>query len=275
MKNFLGKAMDSYLKEMEKHARKISRGFDVEEIHHFRTATKKLRSLLRLQDVGKKVFPKRFMDSYHFSGDLRNAQLLLISLNESTTRLPNFLLWLATYIGEREQGWKKNYSDKLIPRLKQSLNNKKLPPLKVKHLQGFFDSHIARVEKIIHNPAPSDDALHDIRKLMKDLLYLRQWSKKYWPEGWAGTKKFTLSRLKKLADVAGSYNDLRTGQDLLAEYLEQETDPKAIKAAILFQKKQAKQSVDNKQDLVTALQKFSGKFSPAPRKKTKLLKAGV
>ncbi len=268
MKNFLEKAMDSYLKEMEKRARKISPGFDVEEIHHFRTATKKLRSLLRLQDVSKKVFSKRFTDSYHFSGDLRNAQLLLISLNENNTRLPNFMLWLATYIGDRERGWKKTYSDKLIPRLRQTLHHKKLPPLKVKNMQVFFDDHIAKVEKIIRNPAPTDDALHNVRKLMKDLLYLRQWSKKNWPEGWAGTKKFTLSRLKKLADVAGNYNDLRTGQALLAEYLEQEKEPKAIRATKLFQRKQAKQSVDNKHDLVSALQDFSGKFSPAPRKKT-------
>ena len=130
----------------------------------------------------------------------------------------------------------------------------------IQQLRGFFASHINEVHAIVSSVSPADEALHTTRKRIKDLVYARQWCKEAWPEGWNATKKYSLLSLKKLADVAGDYNDARVGMDLLALYLEQEEGITHIRAARRFEVKQRKDIANSKKQLIDALQKYSGRF---------------
>src|SRR5205085_4609507 len=111
-----------YGKSVEKHSKKRSPSFRAGAIHRFRTASKKLRSLLRWQNIEKEVLPGSFRKLYHICGDLRNAQLFLISLSNDKFKAQDLLLWLATYIGDRQQEWKELYREKVFRQLRQRLS---------------------------------------------------------------------------------------------------------------------------------------------------------
>ena len=81
-----------------------------------------------------------------------------------------------------------------------------------------------------------------------------------WPFGWNATRQFSMISLKKLADVAGDFNDGRVGMDLLTLYLEQEEVVTQIKAARRFAARQQKDIANSKKELIAALQKYSARF---------------
>jgi CHAD domain-containing protein len=252
-----------YLHKLKESAGKISPKFNMEDIHHFRTTTKKMRSLLRLNGFENKRLPKKFLNLYHIAGELRNAQVLLVKLAKEGARLPGMFLWLATYIGKRERQWKKHRSAREMEQIDHTIAAADTARPSIQQLRTFFSNHIKEVYAIVSSASPTDEALHTTRKRIKDLVYVRQWCKDAWPEGWNATKKYSLLSLKKLGDVAGDYNDARVGMDLLALYLEQEEAIKHIKAAGRFEVRQRKDIANNKKILIDALQQYSSRFIQA------------
>lgn len=252
--------IQSYLQELKECAGKISPKFNMEDIHHFRTTAKKLRSLLRLHGIENKRLPKKFLHLYHTAGDLRNAQVLLVKLTNEGARLPGMFLWLATYIAEKERQWKKHRPAHEVKQIDRTIPASDRVGLSIQQLRSFFASHIKEVFGIVSSASPADEALHTTRKRIKDLVYARQWCKDAWPEGWNATKKYSLLSLKKLADVAGDYNDARVGMDLLARYLEQEEATTHIKAARRFEVRQRRVIANSKKKLIDVLQKYSARF---------------
>ena len=173
-KSINGSLVD-YFEDVERYALKISPLFNAEDIHKYRTATKKLRTMLRWHPVGGNVMSRDFKKSYHISGDLRNAQLLLISVGTQGLKLPGFMLWLATSIGNLQHEWNQHFRKNTLKKLRQkfvSLDNQQPA---VAELVSFFENKIGEVKEILRQASPPDEVLHEIRKMMKDMLYLRQW----------------------------------------------------------------------------------------------------
>ena len=250
----------AYFDDVERYALKISPTFNAEDIHKYRTATKKLRTMLRWHPVGDDIISKSFKKSYHISGDLRNAQLLLISVGTQGLKLPGFLLWLATSIGRLEHEWIHDFRKSSLRKLRRKLVSLNDQHPSAQELQGFFENKINEVREILRQASPPDEVLHDIRKMTKDMLYLRQWCRKNWPEGWKATKSYPVTQLKKLAELAGNYNDRSTWLTIVSEYLRDERNPVYKRAALSMQKKDEKEKLLYKKELISHLVQFSGKF---------------
>jgi CHAD domain len=257
MKRKIQNSILRYGDEVKRYSHKISPHFKAATIHRFRTATKKLRSLLRWQHTQKETLPASFVKIYHASGDLRNAQLLLVSLNKDKINLPGFILWLATHTGNLQLDWNGIYNKRKFRKLKRKLSNTMPQKTGKKALQLFFSKKIHKLQTIIKLPAPTDDMLHEVRKILKDMQYVKQWCKKKWPAGNNAIRKVSLLQLKKLGELAGNYNDKRTGLLLIATYQDEEKDGKAITAARIIQKKLQQQNVKLKKQLLHSLLQFS------------------
>jgi hypothetical protein len=54
---------------------------------------------------------------------------------------------------------------------------------------------------------PEDEALHELRKLLKDMMYVASFCEEHWPKAFHRLERFPLADLKPLATVAGNYND--------------------------------------------------------------------
>ena len=253
--------IDGYLQDLKLYAGKISPKFNMEDVHQFRTTTKKLRSLLRLHGFEKKILPKNFLHLYHIAGELRNAQVLLVEFADHGTRLPGMYLWLATYIAGKQQQWKKHHPNRDVKQVKQKIAAVNLVRPSIQELRSFFNDRLQEVHAIVSCAAPEDEALHTARKRIKDLVYVKQWCKDAWPVGWNATRQVSLISLKKLSDVAGDFNDRRVGMDLLALHLEQEEALKQKRAARRFEVSQRKDTANTKKELIDALQKYSARFA--------------
>src|SRR5436190_1016079 len=75
---------------------------------------------------------------YHTSGDLRNAQLFLVSLSNDKVRAPDLLLWLATYIAQHQQDWNELYGGKVFKQLRKRLLKATMKKPGVNALRLFF-----------------------------------------------------------------------------------------------------------------------------------------
>src|SRR5688572_25930544 len=156
--------IEYYLQELKDCAGTISPKFKMEDIHHFRTTTKKLRSLLRLHGFDNKRLPKKFVHLYHIAGDLRNAQVLLVKLTKKGARLPGMFLWLATYIAKRERQWKKHRPAHEVKQIEHTLAASDKTRPSIQQLRGFFANRIKEVHAIVSSVSPADEALHTTRK---------------------------------------------------------------------------------------------------------------
>ncbi|MDO9375423.1 MAG: CHAD domain-containing protein [Ferruginibacter sp.] len=263
MKKMHDHTIAGYVDELKNYANKTAPDFALEDIHHFRTNTKKLRSVLRLNGHDKKLLGHKFLKLYHIAGDLRNAQVMLAALAKKGDRLPGLSLWLSTYIGHQVQAWDKHYSDNIFIKAGHSVLGQQKETLDLEGLRSFFKAHVSEVASIAKAAAPADEELHTIRKRIKDLVYVRQWCRHNWPDGWAATRRFSLTALQPLADVAGDYNDQRTGLDLLAAYLAYEQKNAAIRVAKVFERRQRKAATRSKAILVSAVRRFATRFQSA------------
>jgi len=80
---------NNHYRKLRKHSKHIIPGFDVETIHQFRVAYKKLRAFLRMisqehDTAGKIKISKKLKKDYNISGSIRDLQLQQQQILEAT-----------------------------------------------------------------------------------------------------------------------------------------------------------------------------------------------
>ncbi|MEO6548789.1 MAG: CHAD domain-containing protein [Ferruginibacter sp.] len=268
MKKKIQDSIVAYGKLLEKHGKSISPGFDVEKIHEFRTTAKKLKALLHWQKVEKDILPGAFVKTYHISGDLRNAQLVLVSFTATKQPLPGFILWLATYIGKREHAFKKSDAKKSVTKLRNQLSKVGFNKSGVKSAGTFFNTTIVKLQAIMMADNPSDEEFHDARKMIKDLQYVKQWCEDHLEKIYLNSK-IELEQLKHLSGLAGDYNDIVVSLSLFDAYLEEEKNSKLRKSALLAKTKMEQRKASLRNQLSQSLNDFGkqvGLPAAIPRK---------
>jgi CHAD domain-containing protein len=165
--------------------KKLHADFDSEDIHDFRVEMKKVRALLRLADFGSKrkkkiKLPKKLKEFYKTVGDIRSLQLHAKKINDTASAEldPPPDLYLKLLEGRKEinigkakqkrkqlKGIKKDM-DKLLRRIPKGIN--------AGSTRDFTDYELGRLEVIQVKAFPTDQELHEVRKIMKDILY--NWS---------------------------------------------------------------------------------------------------
>ncbi|MBC7509034.1 MAG: CHAD domain-containing protein [Ferruginibacter sp.] len=171
---------NNHYRKLKKHIKKISEDFDMEAIHQFRIAYKKLRAFLRMisqdhETTGEIKVSKKLKRSYNLSGFVRDLQLQQLKIREATKQE---LKKPQAYINLL-----KKEIEKLTPELSEIFLEKPVTASKKKtdasipnelHLnsfRNFVQKKWAAIYAIIVSRHFSDDNIHAIRKSLKDLFY--------------------------------------------------------------------------------------------------------
>jgi CHAD domain-containing protein len=216
------------------HMEKVDGDLDKEVIHEMRVEIKTLRAFMRLlasRDDKRYNLPRKFQRLYDIAGSIRQAQLESDHLLEMDLRLPGYNDALQLLIDKGERQWKKRYKEPIISSLNDKLTEAKYDPLKAKHVEAFVEEQLHAVHEICVMQVVTDDTLHSVRKLIKDILYALKVVKKETNGGSDAINAVPVKKLAHFADMIGDYNDARNMLRHLTEY-SCDTDDLSEKQAI-------------------------------------------
>ena len=208
--------VNSYYLALLKDNRQIGENFDEKKIHAFRTNYKKLRAIFRWQRINKKIGPN-IKKTYGLAGKMRNLQVAEKMMADEDAGL-QFRTWLCNVFSSLKNEWDVQKQEESIKKLKKPLTIVRLAP---KKKLGFFRDRIREMMVHINEFPTSDDTIHNVRKLGKDIQYCMKYAGKQKQKSWVN-KNNLLTNLKKINSRIGKYNDLRTVIMFLEDYMQEE-----------------------------------------------------
>lgn len=235
----------------------IAPEFEEDNIHQFRVATKRLRALLRLVEgqpgVPEKL-PKKFRKLYQLSGNIRDAQLMIKRAGKAVPEVAEYVSWLERQKAKAQQDFRDFYDSAIIVKMEKKLRKIEPQPLAVATLREFFAGHMADIEAILHKKGLEEEDLHDIRKKIKDLLYVAKVAAEFWPEGLeeAGVSGM-LQSLDDLAERAGNFNDQHNALVSIESFIEAE---KPSEATLALQQEWQEKKAKSMEKLVAEIARF-------------------
>ncbi len=210
-KNKIKTRISGRLKKIVSLSKKSASGFGQDDIHDFRVSVKKLRAFLRLLntewgDPPVLKIPKPLRKFYHRAGDVRNLQVQIETIKSLGRGKP-----IAGYLEllQQELEESKRQMDASLPSsTRLDYEEKKLdhdlpPKLNKKIISDFVLQKKGAILNIL-NEEKTDENLHELRKILKDLMYNEKWI-----EGIATLDTFPItSDLKTMTDLLGDHQDL-------------------------------------------------------------------
>ncbi|MCB9045749.1 MAG: CHAD domain-containing protein [Chitinophagales bacterium] len=172
----LDKDVSKKLSALKRHAGLAAATHDEEEIHKFRVKYKKLRALLRMEASAgyKRTIPKQLKQLYTAAGAVRDLQLHHKTVSayflQYNTLPAHYLQHIQDEIKEAIIIYNNIYKQVSFSRI-YKLSFVDMPgKLKREELIVWHRQHITAV-KNISTRTITDEAIHAIRKLLKDLVY--------------------------------------------------------------------------------------------------------
>jgi len=264
MKEALHSSIISFTKDLEKYSEKAGVKFDADIIHELRTTFKKFRALLRWQKIDKEVYAA-FKKIYDTAGRLRNIQVAKEMLKKEKNIPYAFKAWLTITLLQLKEEWDEVYDKKIPMQLREDVSNLQITPTKHKK---FFSKKIQTILNILSITPVSDDSIHDIRKMVKDMQYVLEW----WKDKKGGSKtllrNISIKQLKTIGTLIGEYNDKRTLLNLLISYSQQEKDPALINEISPVIYKWQHYKVLQKEKLLIKLKIFAARLNSMSREIT-------
>jgi CHAD domain-containing protein len=220
-KKTIEESIEKRCEKINKLQDKLAGKFDMEDIHELRLQVKKIRATFRLlneNDHQEKIrLPRRLKSLYECVGMIRNIQLLREKISREASN-PNDAIVLATLtqLNFDEDRWKE--------KAEKYAQGKKA--IKKKKVLGYIDTTVD--EKTVRKFARkklsemqsqgsidfSDNALHSVRKILKDFTYT--WS--YLEKSASSAMPIALrteDKIKSLTEMIGSFQDTRVFLDIL------------------------------------------------------------
>lgn len=192
-------------------------------VHQTRKDLKKLRSLMRLvrKDLGKKRYRAengRYRDAGRLLSGLRDAEVKLATLADLGKRYPDELPpvdWLRQALEQERDALTGRTATNLEQRLDEAAAALAAGAVEVDswELAGDFDLLRAGLERSYRRGRdgfhalgddPSDEAIHEWRKRVKDLWYQLRLLRPTWPAALKGP----IEAAHELADLLGDHHDL-------------------------------------------------------------------
>lgn len=210
-------AFKKRIKKVKKHYNKLLEDFEIEEIHGFRLKTKKLRAFIRLINTNIPVYRKikiegKIKSFYKTTGNIRNLQLhqQRVSLICDNMLLEKPVQYSQHLHNEENRQKKKagRLADKIVfEHFRKEIIDFVPDKVKAKSVQAFVIQKQRTLLELIFLLTYSDEALHEIRKILKDLLYDWKYISSYVPA--ALPAYFTNKKnIKVFADKLGQFHDL-------------------------------------------------------------------
>jgi CHAD domain-containing protein len=200
----------------------IDKEFDKEAIHTFRVTIKSLRSFLRLLNTGgqKKLLkiPEKIKRLYHIAGAVREAQLEMEMIAEKQAALPHYCNKLHLVLERQKKEWGRHYSKKSVQKSEDSLTDYPYQALDEKTFGLFFKLRMESIDELGKKKPPTDNEIHSIRKLAKDILYTVKLAKKKCSGVKDLISEIPVKQLDSLAAEIGDYNDKRITLEHLSSF---------------------------------------------------------
>ena len=211
--------LQKYQKRIFYRGSKIGAQFEIESVHELRTTVKRLRALLRWLAKGKAGLPKFLKNLFRLSGDIRNIQMFLNSLEKETDASLHLKTWLQAHLSFEQNRWHLAYDPGFQNRLRKKMAALRFHRVSAKRMDQFVLLKKKEIKKILDQPRLTDEQLHSIRKKLKDLEYVLDWCSKIKLTG-ETTPEFP--SIKKITIEAGEFNDKRVALDMMRAYQQKE-----------------------------------------------------
>ena len=216
------KTLGEKLRELTNLGKNAGVDFDEELIHDFRVVVKSLRSFLRLLsmagDNSQIKIHGKFKQLYHISGSIREAQLELGKLTNKQSAIPAYTDSLHQKIDREKIEWNTHYAKKIFDELRDQLIRQEYNSLSPVVLVSFIDTKMTAIHELCNLKTLTDDQVHTIRKLAKDIIYITKLAREQWSAGFAQIDALQMKPLEQIADIIGGYNDDRIILDHLRSF---------------------------------------------------------
>ena len=223
-KSTIIRILDKRCRHLEQYKEKLQSGFDVEANHHFRVEIKKLRALLRLLHhtqvcAGELNLPKSFHQFYKAVGEVRSLQLQRKSVEALCKELDcSVPVGYMDVLVRNEKKARKQVSEKAkevsVSRLHQQLVKAIGTTLHKKDTENFVQQKKSKLVEYLAVVSLTEEVLHDIRKLLKDLLYVWPLIEEVMAEAFPPLF-FSKAVCLRLAERLGRYQDCCVAISLL------------------------------------------------------------
>lgn len=201
---------------IKKHLAEIDKNFDPAAIHNFRVEIKRLRAFTRLMNAGKtgnKVKPGKKLEAFYAcTGTIRNLQLFIQNVPKSCEKLELLKPVSFLQVLNKELETEKAKALHLATRISVNRSEEKLEqglparltPVKI---QSFIETRYGRLSQLLALTVYHDEALHEMRKILKDFLYVWDFIDIYpTPVFYAGFLE--LQNIETLTEKLGDFHDL-------------------------------------------------------------------
>ena len=250
-------------KKVKKHYNKLFEDFVIEEIHGFRLEMKKLRAFIRLINTNilekKKIkIGGKIKSFYNTTGNIRNLQLHQQRVGHLCDEmLPEKPVQYLQFLSDKENLLKKKARRIADKNLYNHFRKKiiYLVPEKAskKAVQAFVIQKKHALLELIFLLDYSDEAVHEIRKVLKDLLYDWKYISSYVPA--ALPDYFTNKKnIEVFTDKLGEFHDLCIALYFFKPiYIDKIADEKEKQILLTLRQKLEETKGEMKEDISTLL----------------------
>lgn len=212
--------IDEFLDKMIKH-------FDSEDIHDFRVEIKKVRAFMRLAATRlpgpeELKMPYHIKSLYRHAGIIRNLQLqqhrIFEFIKEKETRQPfQYLKILSNHEEEWKQKIKEIYNLKALKAEEEAI----VTTLRFKAgkttIESYIQNRVEEFKSLMAVREYSDEELHQLRKILKDILYTLPFTGDYF-FSFFKCELQTKEDIKSLTDLLGEFQDACISLKLLEPF---------------------------------------------------------
>lgn len=178
----LATIIEDHIATLKKHGAEIPIQFDEEAIHDFRVTVKKLRAFVRMWRpagaLGKIKLSGRFKELYADLGIIRNLKLVesLIRRDavENSALLPGYLQALEEVGTVSKERVTAMSFEKVVGEEAETLLKLVPPDLTNADINKFVLSYKEKLITLLTATYMTNEELHDVRKVLKDLFYNRE-----------------------------------------------------------------------------------------------------
>lgn len=226
-------------KKLRRYYRRLIKHCSEEDNHNFRVEIKKLRAFIRLVNLCHpehlQKITKSIKEFYHIAGDIRNLQLHNKRMEHLCEDLlieePGlYLQCLDKEIKKKKKALNEAAKQVTFKKFRKELINETPEELTSDIKITFVKNSLSYFAQLLILLSSNEEVLHEIRKLLKDLMYNYEYLHPYvstmMPAGLND-----IPALEKLTAALGDYHDLTVGVYLLSsDYLIQITAGSEITA---------------------------------------------
>jgi CHAD domain-containing protein len=179
-KQHIRRITDAYYRKLKKHLDEVAAGFNAAAIHQFRVTYKKLRAFFRMLSLENRqqdeiTILKKFKQVYNLAGAIRDLQLQRLRVHRAAASLhakaQGYFIVLSKEMNRYKIELLQALDENPLAESKKKTNAALPGQCRAQRFQSFIKKKQNNIQHLLSSTHLSDDAVHEIRKNIKDLFY--------------------------------------------------------------------------------------------------------